>query len=159
TGGPAVTKPIVTSFNGGVPAGSPVVRSARYCRYVELADTVAPDAARARKVVQSLAGSFGFGVLPVRTESARLVPVGVAAVHDTLPQATGPPALKIRDKKLPEAAYGVMRSQSTDTEAPPTENSLMIGRIVAAIATVWIATSWPSIENATLDAFQSMRYR
>src|SRR5262245_1801793 len=126
--GPA-TKPRRTSDSNDETDGLLVCRSARYCRNFALDDTGAPGPASARNAVQSLPGASGLDVLPVRTSSAMAVPAGVAAVHAALPQLPTAPPLKMRETKLPAVAYGVMRSQSRVTAAPPTPKSLTSGRI------------------------------
>ena len=76
-----------------------------------------------------------------QTYVSTLVPAGVLAVHSMLPQLTRPPPPKMRERKLPDAAYGVMRIQSTLIAAPPALYSLRSGRMPPVIATLWVATS------------------
>src|SRR3979411_55678 len=52
-----------------------------------------------------------------------------------------------------------MTSQSTLTPVPLVLKSLTPGRIVLAIATASVCTTFPSMEKTTLEAVQSMRKR
>jgi hypothetical protein len=46
----------------------------------------------------------GAGVFPPRASTAKLVPVGVSAVHDAVPQSVAWPLSNTRDVKLPDPA-------------------------------------------------------
>ena len=96
-------------------------------------------------------------MLPVRarTESARAR--GVLAVHVATPQFAGPPWSKMREVKLPAAAYGVTRSQSRLNALPPTVKSLTMTTMLLATVKVTVAFWTPSTQNTKLVAFQSMR--
>ncbi len=56
-----------------------------------------------------------------------------------------------------DAAYGVIRSHSTEIVGPLTAKSLTTGRRGPATAAVAVWTIAPSIEKTTCDAVQSMR--
>src|SRR5262245_6924032 len=87
----------------------------------------------------------GTGVLPARTESAALVPAGIAALQKIEPQLELPPASKMRESKVPAAGYGLMRSHATATAPPPGVRSLANGRIDGGASdTAWVATRAPS---------------
>ena len=77
---------------------------------------VAPEPDNGMKQDQVLSG---VGVFPMRTENTRLVPVGVALVQEAEVHVTAWPPSKTRERKLPEAAYGLSRIQSTVTTPPP----------------------------------------
>src|SRR4051812_20051620 len=87
----------------------------------------------------------GVGLSPVRKLSVRLVPVGVVVAHWIVRQLTDDCASNTRDRNVPDAAYGVMRIQSTNTVPPNGVKSLAAtGRISAETVTLWVATSAPS---------------
>ena len=65
--------------------------------------------------------------------------------------------VKHGDVKVPLAAYGVIRSQSTTTTAPPRPKSLTTGRRLAETAAEEVNTGLPSIENVIELAPQSIR--
>src|SRR6266850_1494945 len=65
----------------------------------------------------------------------------------------------MREVNVPEAAYGVIRTQPSESVPLPTVKSLASGRMFAVIATECVATTAPSIENVTFADDQSMRKR
>src|SRR6267142_566231 len=96
--------------------------------YCALAPIVAPEFASAVNPVHE---PSGVGVFPVRTLITRAVPAGVSLVHVALAQVTTWPALKIRESKVHDVAYGLIRSQSVDTPAPLALKSLTMTRMVS----------------------------
>ena len=99
----------------------------------------------------------GTAVSPVRTLMSTVVPVGVSAVQLIASQSASAPASTTRDRKVPEVEYGDIRIQSTVTSSPPAEAAT--GRMFWAMVTFWVSTTWPSMENTTWEAPQSIRYR
>ena len=85
------------------------------------------------------------------------MPEGVAAVHAAVPQSVACPLSNTREVKLPEAAYGVTRSQSTASVPPPVLKSLTIASRLLPTARLRVVMSVPSTENANALADQSMR--
>src|SRR5580765_2210566 len=99
---------------------------------------LAPDEATLAYAVQVPSGT---GVSPRRTSSATLVPAGVVALHDSVPQDTADPASKTRETNVPGETYGVIRIQSTTTVPPPANRSLIAGRIGPGTARADVCTS------------------
>src|SRR5712691_5956979 len=117
---------MIMSSSSGVVDVSLVVRSTRYCTYCECAVN-APGADRRLKALQLVSG-------------VRLFQVMVA-------QSTGLLASKTRDRNDPEAAYGVIRIQSTNTTPPEALKSLAAsGRIGPLTVSGSLWTSAPSTE-------------
>ena len=139
-GAPTAGPPIVTSWSSGVEEEFVLERTARYWRYREEAPIVEPLLAD-WKAVQDASGN---GVSPVRTDRAIEVPVGRALDHESRPHVRLWTASKMRESKLPEAANGLMRIQSTETDPPPTVRSLASGRMAVATVTRCEATAAPS---------------
>lgn len=97
--------------------------------------------------VNALHDPSGVGVSPVRTLIVRLVPVGVASVHEIVLQVTCSPASKTRESKVHGEVYGLMRSQSIVSSAsgPGLVLSLATGRMFeVGMPLVWVATKLPS---------------
>jgi hypothetical protein len=86
----------------------------------------------------------GIAVSPVRTRRAMAVPAGADCVQEKAPQLDLCPASRTREVKLPEEAYGVTRSQSTDSAGPPEAASLASARRGPGTATACVATRVPS---------------
>src|SRR6267143_1020547 len=120
----------------------------------ELAPMVPPEAEIGVNPVQLVAGVGEFDAL---TLMATLVPAGVLAVHDKVPQVVVAPASNTCEMNAPEAAYGVNRIQSTVTAPLPVLKSLAIGIIVPVTANAWVATTLPSIEKTAESELQSIR--
>ena len=118
-----------------------------------MAPTLAPSAT-GKKLLQV---PSGFGVLPRRTLSVIPVPAGRVCVQSSVPHATFSPASKMRESKLPDAANGLRRSQSTVNAGAPTAKSLTTGRMAAAIETEVVWTELPSMKKVTLEARHSIR--
>src|SRR5439155_6812396 len=92
----------------------------------------------------------GVAVSPERTLNETAVPAGVSLVHDALVQVPGPPPSKVRESKVPE--YGVIRTESIETAAPPATASLAIGRIGVVIVTALATWSVPSTKYEKLPS-------
>src|SRR5262245_34041378 len=76
----------------------------------------------------------GAGVSQLRANISRVAEDGASADHPIGPQPATTPASNTRDMKVPDGTYGLMCSQSTVTNPPPTLKSLNAGRIEPAIA-------------------------
>ncbi len=118
-----------------------------------MAPTLAPFAT-GKKLLQV---PSGVGVLPSRTLRVVPVPAGSVCVQPSEPHATFWPASKMRESKLPDAANGLSRSQSTVSAGPPGLASLTTGRMDAPIETEEVWTELPSMKNVTLEARHSTR--
>ncbi len=133
--------PTSTRRSSGVALSSVVARSARYCRYADVAPTLPPVPG---SDCQPVHVPSGVGVSPVRTLSATDVPAGVATSAERSPQARSLPSPSTRDVNVPAEAYGLRRSQSTRTVLVLTKMSLTTGRMFAPIGVGCVATSAPS---------------
>ncbi len=82
---------------------------------------------------------------PVRTERTMLVPAGRSLCEASELHEAPEPPLKIRERNVPEAGYGLIRSQSTARPAPPVLNSLARTRRELPMETDCVSTSVPSM--------------
>ena len=102
----------------------------------------------------------GVAVLPVRTETTMVVPVGTSAFQVTAPAFTTTPASNTRDVNVPLAPNGLIRTQfRLTTLGSPTVTSLKSGRMAAVGDAVWVATTTPSTWYTTPVVVQSIRNR
>src|SRR5262245_7789003 len=144
---------IVTSRSSGVRSGSVVASWARYWMNRDVAPIESPGLATGTKELHVPSGT---AVSPVRTLMFTVVPAGVPAVQLIAPHSASAPASKTRDREVPEVEYGDIRIQSTVTSGAPLPEAAT-GRMFWAMVTFWVSTTWPSIENTTCEAPQSMR--
>src|SRR5687767_15560906 len=109
---------ILTSCSAGVACASPVVTTARYCRYRDVPPTIPPEAGMVRYGVH--VPSSGVVVFPVRTLIVSEPPAGTSAFHEIAPQGlVASWASNRRDRNTPEVTYGLMRNQSLTRLPPP----------------------------------------
>src|SRR5919202_1173546 len=97
--------------------------------------------------------------LPMRTLIPTVLPAGCCVIHCAVRQLTTDFASKMRESKVPDKAYGgaSVTWKLLIASAPiPTLKSLAAIIIGAGTTTSCVTRSWPSTQNATLFAFQSM---